>query len=43
MGRLCQVKKEGEASAQAKEASLAAHQKKAEELIDSIEELIEAF
>ena len=41
--KILQVKNEGEASAQAKEASLTAQQQKAEALIDSIEELTEAF
>ena len=41
--KILQVKKDGESNAQAKESCLDAQQKKAEGLIDSIEELTEAF
>ena len=41
--KILQVKKEGEEKAKAREQNLLTQQKKAEKIVDSIEELIEAF
>lgn len=43
VNKILQVKKEGEEKAKAREQNLLTQQKKAEKIVDSIEELIEAF